>query len=136
DDGVKAAIEAAGRLGGTDVQARLAGVVANDKRPAGLRVLATQTLVRHLQQYGVGLNGNQIAALETIFLKQETDPAVRPEVALLLGALRPDSRTTGERLKGYRPGDPVGAPPPPDKDKPPPDKDKPPPADKDKPPEK
>ena len=52
--------------------------IMNDQRLPPVRVLATQTLVRNLQQYGLGLNGNQVAALETLYMKPETKASEKP----------------------------------------------------------
>jgi CheY-like chemotaxis protein len=116
NDALAGAIAAVGRLPGAKPQGALADFVIDDKGPAPLRAAAAGELIRHIQQNGRALNPNQVRSLEALAKAKETDAGLKTNVTLVLGALRPDSRQTGERLKGYVPG--PATPPPEKKDKP------------------
>jgi CheY-like chemotaxis protein len=96
------AIETAGRLSGTAPQTKLADIVLDNNRPAGLRAQAAEELVRHIQAHGLALSGNHIKSLQTLFEKAP-DAKLKANVAAVLGALRPDSRVTGGRLLRFGP---------------------------------
>ena len=96
------AIEATGRLSGSAPQARLADIVLDNNRPAGLRSQAAEELVRHIQAHGLALSMNHVKALQDLFEKPP-DPKLKANVAAILGALRPDARLTGGRLLRYGP---------------------------------
>jgi CheY-like chemotaxis protein len=115
NEAIAGAVAAVGSLPGAKPQGALADFVIDGKAPAPLRAAAAGELIRHIQQHGRTLNLNQIRSLEVLAKAKETDPTLRTNAALVLGALRPDSRQTGERLKGYVPGP---AAPPEKKDKP------------------
>jgi CheY-like chemotaxis protein len=111
--GQTAAISAAGKLSGARTQNELAAVIFNTQRPAAVRVAATRELVRHIQQNTALLTPAQAAAFEGLFNKADTDPALKAELALVIGSLRPDARLTGERLRSYQPTPQATAAPPP-----------------------
>jgi CheY-like chemotaxis protein len=111
-----AAIAGVSRIPGSKPQAALADAVLNPQLAAGLRSAAAVALVRHIQQNGLLLNQSQTQAMEALASAKDTDPELRPKVASVIGSLRPDSRLTGERLKGYTPS-PAPAPAPDTKDK-------------------
>jgi CheY-like chemotaxis protein len=113
NEGQQAAVEAAARLPGARPQTELANVVLDAKRPLPLRTLAAEELVRHVQQHGAALGRNQIGALEGQLAAGDTPPALKADLALLVGSLHPDARLTGERLLRYQPP----TPPQPPKDK-------------------
>jgi CheY-like chemotaxis protein len=115
NDALAGAIAAVGKLPGAKLQGALADFVIDGKAPVPLRAAAATELVRHIQQNGRALNPNQVRSLEALAKANETDAALKTNVTLVLGAMRPDSRKTGERLKGYVPGP---ATPPEKKDKP------------------
>jgi CheY-like chemotaxis protein len=96
------AIEATGRLSGAEPQTKLADVVLDNNRPAGLRSQAAEELVRHIQAHGLVLSTNQIKSLEGLF-EEPPDAKLKARVAAVLGALRPDARLTGGRLLRYGP---------------------------------
>jgi CheY-like chemotaxis protein len=96
------AIETAGRLSGAAPQARLADIVLDNNRPAGLRSQAAEELVRHIQAHGLALSSNQVKSLQDLFEKPP-DAKLKANVAAVLGALRPDARLTGGRLLRYGP---------------------------------
>src|SRR5206468_10518775 len=59
----KQAIEATSRLPGRDAQSDLANVVLDGQRPADLRILAAENLVRHVQRFSPALSALQVQAL-------------------------------------------------------------------------
>jgi hypothetical protein len=84
----------------------LADFVLDAKQPPAQRAAAATQLVRHIQQHGALLSTPQVRALEALAHAADTDPALKPSATLVIGTLRPDSKTTGERLKGYTPPPP------------------------------
>jgi CheY-like chemotaxis protein len=118
DGATGVAITAVGRLPGAKVQGALADFVLDDKRPAPLRAQAATELTRHIQQRGRLLTTTQTRALDALAHAPDVDANLKANAALVLGALRPDSRATGERLKGYNPpSPPAQLPPPKEKEK-------------------
>jgi CheY-like chemotaxis protein len=110
-EGQLAAIGTAGRLYGVRTQNELVAVILDTRRPLPVRVAATTELIRHIQQNSALITRLQAGALEAAFADGGTDPALKAELALLLGSLKPDARATGERLLHYQPTPPVaGAP--------------------------
>src|SRR5581483_2591308 len=111
------AIDIVARLAAPRSQGELAAVVLDEKRPLPLRVKAADELIKHVQQHSVLLVPDSVARLR----KLADDTAKVPELAdltaklvALQGSLRPDARTTGERLRDYQPPPPAPpAPPPP-----------------------
>jgi hypothetical protein len=96
------AVEAAGRLPGQEVQRALGGVVLDPGQPEGLRSAAAVALVRSLQAFGMLLTTGQVQNLEKLYVGL-TEPKLKGNVALVMGALRPDARLTAERLRQYQP---------------------------------
>jgi CheY-like chemotaxis protein len=96
------AIEATGRLPGEKPQIKLADVVLSNNRPAPLRAQAALELVRHIQQHGLALPPKYAESLQALFDKTQ-DAKLKANVAVVMGALRPDSRQTGARLLRYSP---------------------------------
>jgi hypothetical protein len=116
-EATNAAIDAVSRLPGAKPQIALAGFVLDAKRTPPQRAAAATELVRHIQQHGALLDAAQVRALEALARAADTDAALKANAALVIGTLRPDSKTTGERLKGYTPPPPPAPKPPPTKDK-------------------
>jgi CheY-like chemotaxis protein len=108
-DGQLAAIGAAGKIYGARTQNELAAVILDGRRPIPVRTAATRELVHHIQLNTPLLTGTQTGTLEALFVQPGTDPALKAELALLLGSLKPDARLTGERLLRYQPPPPVAA---------------------------
>lgn len=106
------ALETLGRLPGSDVQQRLAGLALDPSR-GKLRIPAAIELNRHLQKYGVLLPKRQLEALRTAY-RGAAEPALKAQLALAVGALRTGPRRTGTALIDYRPAPPT---PPPDEKK-------------------
>jgi CheY-like chemotaxis protein len=116
DGALTAAIEATSRLPGSRPQTELAGVVIDTKRSTAVRVAAATELLRQMQQGTPALPPAQVQALDAVRSGKDTDARLREVVALAIGAMRPDARLTGERLKGFEPQPP--APPAPKEEKP------------------
>ena len=133
DELAAAAIEAAGRLAGKDPQQALADVVINTARPANIRRLATEELVRNLQRFGpTSITDPQIATLVRL-LDEEKNADVKAGISLVLGALPrdrvlknfPDPKAREawvNRLLNYQPAAAAPAPMPEGGPKPPEDK--------------
>jgi CheY-like chemotaxis protein len=96
------AVEAAGRLPGRAAQRELASLVLDEAVRAEVRASAALELARNIQTNSLVLAKNQIIGLERVFAKTE-DARLRANVALALGAMRPDAYKTGERLKAFIP---------------------------------
>jgi CheY-like chemotaxis protein len=96
------AVEAAGHLPGRNAQRELATVVLDEAVRAEVRASAAVELARHIQANRLVLPKNQIVALENIFNKSE-DGRLKANVALVIGAMRPDLYKTGDRLKAFVP---------------------------------
>jgi hypothetical protein len=98
------AIEAVGRLPGSESRRHLARVVLSEA-PAPVRTAAATELARHIQQfsqYGLELTPPEVQALEELF-RTTDDPKLRGGVALVLGSLHPPAPVTAERLRSYAP---------------------------------
>ena len=123
------AIHVVGTFAGARPQTELADVVLDDrpdKRPVKVRAAATAELIRHIQEHGLSLTGDQVKSLAALYAKGG-DPALKDELALLMGGMRPDARVTGQRLLNFQPptpGPPPAPPPPTPPAPPPPMKDK------------
>src|SRR5262249_46912217 len=96
------AVEAAGRLPGRTAQRELATIVLHEAVRAEVRASAAIELARQINVNRLVLAKSQIVGLETIFAKTE-DARLKANVALVLGALRPDLYKTGDRLKAFVP---------------------------------
>jgi hypothetical protein len=104
------AIDVVLSLSAARAQEELVFVVLDDKRPLALRVKATDALIKHIQQNSLMLKDDFKARL----LKLYADAGAVPEqkdlwtkLAVLLGSMRPDTRSSGERLRDYQPTLPV-----------------------------
>jgi hypothetical protein len=118
-DLAKQAIEATSRLPGRDAQSDLANVVLDPQRPADVRVLAAENLIRHAQRNGTAVSTPQIQALMDLWPTIQ-EPLLRAKVAATVGALQGNSRQAGMRMQRYTPPLPQpGGPPvqPPGQDK-------------------
>jgi hypothetical protein len=113
-DMVVQALEILGRLPGQDAQVRLAGLVL-DKEQGKLRTAAAIELNRHIQKYGLLLAKPQVKNLKEALKTEEEDPALRAQLALVMGNLRLTPQATGVQLFEFRPDPP--APPPEKKEK-------------------
>jgi CheY-like chemotaxis protein len=102
-EGQLAAITVIGTLPGTRQQAELLGALISTAHPKEVRIAAAETLVKHLQQFGLVLKPAQTAPVVLLAADPKLDPALRSAVTALVGALNPSMRLSGERLQGYRP---------------------------------
>ena len=109
-EGQLSAIEIIGRLPGHEAQTELLRAVLDndDKRPAAVRLAAASELIRHIQRNSALLSPAEVVALHEAYGKS-TDAPYRAALAQVFGVLRPDTRATGDILRGYRP-QPPGAP--------------------------
>ena len=90
------------RLPSRDAQSALADVVLDNAQPEGLRSAAAIELARSIQQYGLLLSQAQANSFQTLF-NAMPDSKLKANVSVVVGALRPDARQTGERLQQYTP---------------------------------
>ncbi|HWY86888.1 MAG TPA: hypothetical protein VNX28_09195, partial [Gemmataceae bacterium] len=100
------ALEILGRISGQEPQVRLAAVVLN----VGLgkeRLPAAIELNRHIQKYGVMLDKAQVTGLKEAYKNADDDPALRGQLALVIGSLRLSPQATGVRLFEFRPDVPA-----------------------------
>jgi CheY-like chemotaxis protein len=112
-EGQLAGVELLARVPGTKAQAELANVVLDARAPVNVRLTANAELIRHVQQYSPTLGAEVIGQLTALQAQPDTDANLRASLALLLGSLRPDARTAGERLLRFRPPLPPAPPLPP-----------------------
>jgi CheY-like chemotaxis protein len=103
NEAVIASLDAVSRFPGAKEQTELARVVIDAKRALPVRVAAASGLLRHIQHTRPSLPPVEAGALANLVSARDTDPALKASVALVLGSLRPDPRTTTERLRGYDP---------------------------------
>jgi hypothetical protein len=113
-EGQIAAVAALDPVGGAETQADLAAVVLDAKRPVAVRSVAAAGLVRQVQKFGVLLPAAQQEPLRALARDEKLDTGLKAQLAALVGVLRPDTRTTGERLRQYRPTPAAVVPPPKD----------------------
>lgn len=109
-EGQFAAITVLSRVPGTKAQTELASVIMDGRFQPPVRNYAAAELVKHLQKHGALLNQETVGTLETLQGRPDTDPNLRGTLALVLGSLRPDPRTAGERLLRFRPEPAIPAP--------------------------
>ncbi len=91
------AIEILGRLPGAKHQQRLADVVL-DKSRDKLRTSAAIELNRHVQKHGLQLDRRRLLDLRDTYRNASENPALRNQLAVVMGKLKPDASTTGTRL--------------------------------------
>jgi CheY-like chemotaxis protein len=92
----------------TDSQRRLADIILDAKKSA-LHVEAARELSRHIQKNGLTLSADQVNQLRALEQRGDVPPAVRAELAVLVGTLRTTAAINGTRLLQYAP-DPEPAP--------------------------
>jgi len=116
---LKDAIEATARLpvprGGDKAQTELARIVVDPQRKPAVRLTAAVELQRLIQRASPALTRAEAEKLHEVRNAPGTDENLREAVAHVIGALRPDARLTGERLKDFDPRPPA---PPPKEEKP------------------
>jgi CheY-like chemotaxis protein len=105
-DAALEALEILGRMPGQEPQARLAAVVLNLAQGKN-RIPAAIELNRHIQKYGLMLDKIQMTSLKEAFKTSDDDPALRSQLALVIGSMRPGPQATGLRLFEYRPDLPM-----------------------------
>jgi DNA-binding response OmpR family regulator len=96
------ALETLGRLPGTDVQHRLAGLVLDPAR-GKLRIPAAHELGRHIQKFGLLLDKKYASDL-TAGYQAAADPTLKGELAVVTGLMRtPTPQQAGAQLFEFRP---------------------------------
>lgn len=101
DLGVLAA-EAAGRLPSRSAQRELATVILDQNIKQEVRVAAAFHLVRSIQINSLVLGATLSRALEELYQKTP-DEALKNNLSLVVGAMRPDAVKTAQRIQGYSP---------------------------------
>lgn len=96
------AVLAAGHFHSREAQRALARVVLDAARPVELRSMAAIELSRNVLSHGLVLNVEQSRALQGLY-ESTTDAKLKPQLALVVGSMRPDARETGNRLQRYSP---------------------------------
>jgi hypothetical protein len=119
------ATEIAARIRREEAQIVLANVLSDAKRTTAVRIAAANALVRNIQQFSPMLSRDLVRAIAEVYVDPKLDDALRTNVAIVLGSLRPNARQSGDLLLQYQPP-PPGAPPAPatPPPTPPPDKEK------------
>jgi vacuolar-type H+-ATPase subunit F/Vma7 len=113
-DLARTAVLAGGRVATRSMQRELAAVVLSDQVQAPVRATAAAELNRSIQQMGNVLLRQQLNGLGTLY-KTAEDPALKSNLALVFGSVRPDAGQTGARLKRYEAAVPAVAPAPQEK---------------------
>jgi CheY-like chemotaxis protein len=90
------------RFNNTETQQRLAGILLDAKKTT-LHVRAAHELNRHIQKNGLVLKADQINQLREMDQRADLPPALRAELAILVGTLRTTPQATGEGLLRYIP---------------------------------
>lgn len=119
-DGQIRAIDVVARLPGAKPQTELLDVIAdaNGKRGLEVRKAACDGLVQSLQKFGLQLSRLQVKTITDLAKDPKTDAKLVPQLNMVIGALKPSDRSTGEVLRKYDPKPVVPLPPPPEeKDK-------------------
>jgi CheY-like chemotaxis protein len=100
------ALRITGTLASPKAQQTLITVLLDARRPVPVRVVAAEVLQRHLQKFGRPDPQQEKvlrAGLAASLAQPGLDPVLRDRVARLVGTLRPDDRTTGQRLRDFTP---------------------------------
>jgi hypothetical protein len=111
-EGQLAAIGAASRLPGTRTQSELAHVILDAARTLPVRTAAAEALAENIQRFSIQLREKQFAELRALARQDKLDAGLKERLDVLLGSLRPGDRTTGARLRGYKPRPAAVIPPP------------------------
>ncbi len=110
------AIEIAARIRREEAQTVLANLLADSKRTTAVRIAAANALVRNIQQFSPMLSRDLVRVIAEMYADPKLDEALRNNVAIVLGSLRPSARRSGDLLLQYQPPSPSpAAPPKPDK---------------------
>jgi CheY-like chemotaxis protein len=100
------AIRILGRIPGEAAQRELIYLVRDDKRTTPVRILATEQLLRHMEEFGrpdVEQQKVLQAGAELAVKQAGIDPILRDRLTRLIGALRPGDKTTGQKLRDFVP---------------------------------
>jgi CheY-like chemotaxis protein len=100
------AIRILGRIPGEAAQRQLIYLVRDDKRTTPVRILATEQLLKHMEEFGRPDTEQEKvlqAAAELAVKQPGIDPILRDHLTRLLGALRPGGKATGQKLRDFIP---------------------------------
>lgn len=106
DQAMRDALRITGTLPGARPQKELVAFLLDAKRPAPQRVVAVEELQRNIQQFGPPEPAQAKvlkANLVRLLAEPKLDAALRAQLARLVGTLRPDDRTDGQRLRNFMP---------------------------------
>jgi hypothetical protein len=106
------AIEIAARIRREEAQIVLANLLTDAKRTTAVRIAAANALVRNIQQFSPLLSRDLVRAIGETYADPKIEDALRTNIAIVLGSLRPSPRQSGDLLLRYQPP-PPGAPAPP-----------------------
>jgi HEAT repeat protein len=95
-----AASEALGDVPSLAAQRGLAEALIDPSRAPAVRLSAANQLARNVQRFGRVITSDHERRLEQA-LDAETDPVLRFALSEVVGALRPEPRVLGERLRSY-----------------------------------
>lgn len=96
------ALRAMGSVPTRDIQEQLQRLAVNPDKSADTRRAAAVQLSRHIRRHGLLLSQRGIRAIKAGWRSAE-DPGVSTALASVLGALQPNSRLAGDRLRGAQP---------------------------------
>jgi HEAT repeat protein len=96
-----AASTALGDVPGLAAQRSLADALIDPSKPAAMRLSAANQLARSLQRFGRLVTRQQEQRLQEA-LDGETTPELRFALSEVVGALRPDARPIGTRLRNFK----------------------------------
>src|SRR5260370_41422746 len=102
DQALGDAVRITGTLPGARPQRELIGFLLDAKRPPLLREVAADELQRNIQQFGRPDPAQEKvlkATLVRLLAEPKLDTLLRTRLAALVGTLRPDERTDGQRLR-------------------------------------
>lgn len=104
--GQGSAVEIAARMRDKEAQIVLTNVLADSKRTTAVRIAAANALVRSVQQFSPLLTRDQMRVIADTYADPKLDEALRSNVAIVLGSLRPNERQSGDLLLQYQPSAP------------------------------
>ena len=96
------AIPAVASLPNPEAQHYLARFVLDDTNVPALRAAAAVALTRSIQRLGLQLGRDEIAAIQALY-ESASDAKLKSNVAVVLGACRPNAKQSGQRLQQYHP---------------------------------
>ena len=96
------AIPAVGSLPNPQAQHYLTRFLLDDSNVPALRAAAAVALTRSIQRLGLQLSRDEVAAIQALY-ESAADAKLKSNVAVVLGACRPNAKQSGQRLQQYQP---------------------------------